>query len=564
MNRRIISFVFILIGVQWAVAQAPKWTEKAKKAVFSVITYDKDNKLLNTGNGFFVSEDGVALSDYSLFKNANRAVIITSEGKEMPVAKILGANEMYDVVKFAVGITERHAPALTIATRTPAVGEDIFLLPYSTQKNDVCATGKILEASKIASEYTYYKFGMGLKEKKLSCPVMTAEGEVFALAQRSTDKDSTTVCYGMSAPFAFNQAISGLSYNDQYLQRIGIPKALPDTEDQALVYLLLAGQQGDRAEYLSLLEEFIAKYPDSSDGYLRRAETYLSGNSKAFDKAEADYSKALSVAKKKDDVYFTQATAIYNFLLNNPDAKDKPWTYDKAEECMNKALAVDSLPVYVQQLGYICYAKKDFAKAYNCFTKVTRTNLASPATFYTAALCKEQMGDSVAVMALMDSCIARCGKPVVQSEAAFFFERGQRLALRGEYRKALADFDDFYAGINGQVTDNFYYQREQVAFKCRMYQRALDDINKAVEMNPKELTYQSELAAVNIRVGRYEEAIKVLQKEIITDPKYAEPYRLLGICQIMLKQKAEACVNFAKAKDLGDKLVDTLIDKYCK
>ena len=40
--------------------------EKAKRAVFSVVTYDKNDKMLNTGNGFFVSEDGLALSDYSL------------------------------------------------------------------------------------------------------------------------------------------------------------------------------------------------------------------------------------------------------------------------------------------------------------------------------------------------------------------------------------------------------------------------------------------------------------------------------------------------------------------
>ena len=44
------------------------WVDKAKRAVFSVVTYDQNDKILNTGNGFFVTEDGVALSDYTLFK----------------------------------------------------------------------------------------------------------------------------------------------------------------------------------------------------------------------------------------------------------------------------------------------------------------------------------------------------------------------------------------------------------------------------------------------------------------------------------------------------------------
>ena len=55
----------------------------------SIVTYDKNDKMLNTGNGFFVSEDGLALSDYTLFKGAERAVVITSEGKQMPVSLIL-------------------------------------------------------------------------------------------------------------------------------------------------------------------------------------------------------------------------------------------------------------------------------------------------------------------------------------------------------------------------------------------------------------------------------------------------------------------------------------------
>ena len=58
------------MSVQWSMAQAPKWVEKAKRAVFSVVTYDKNDKILNTGNGFFVTEDGIALSDYYLFKGA--------------------------------------------------------------------------------------------------------------------------------------------------------------------------------------------------------------------------------------------------------------------------------------------------------------------------------------------------------------------------------------------------------------------------------------------------------------------------------------------------------------
>ena len=79
-----------------------------------------------------------------------------------------------------------------------------------------------------------------------------------------------------------------------------------------------------------------------------------------------------------------------------------------------------------------------------------------------------------------------------------------------------------------------------------------------------DLTYQAEHAVINLRVGRYEEAIQILNNILKTDPKYGEAYRLLGLCQIQLKKTDEACGNFKKAKELGDPNADELITKYCK
>ena len=53
MKKLLILPLALFLLVQSGLAQTPKWVEKAKRAVFSVITYDKNDKMLNTGNGFF-------------------------------------------------------------------------------------------------------------------------------------------------------------------------------------------------------------------------------------------------------------------------------------------------------------------------------------------------------------------------------------------------------------------------------------------------------------------------------------------------------------------------------
>lgn len=567
MKKNLLLTLVLCLLAQWSVAQAPKWVEKAKRAVFSVVTYDENDKILNTGNGFFVTEDGIALSDYRLFKGAQRAVVINSEGTQMPVDVILGANDMYDVVKFRVAISGKKVPALVVSATAPAVGASVYLLPYSTQKDRSYTAGQVKEDSKIEGNFHYYTLDMRLKDKMVSCPVMTADGQVFGLAQKSSGKDTATICYAVGADYVMEQKIKPLSFNDHTLSSIGIKKGLPDTEEQALVFLYMASSQLTPEKYAELLNDFIARYPNSADGYLRRAnnQMFLSKEAASMDKVAADMDKALEVTQKKDDAYFNRAKLIYNYRLTNPETVYKDWTYDKALEEVRKAMAVEELPIYIQLEGDIQFAKKDYAAALASYEKVNTTNLVSPATYFSAAKTKELMEAAPEeILALMDSCIARCVQPFTEENAPYLLERAQMRMNAGQARGAMLDYDEYYKAVRGNVNDVFYYYREQASFQAKQFQRALDDIAKAIELNPKELTYRSELAVVNIRVGRHEEAINVLKGALEIDPDYAEAYRLIGVAQLQLKRNKEACASFAKAKELGDPNVDALIEKHCK
>lgn len=566
MKKNLLFALMLCFLSQWSAAQAPKWVEKAKRAVFSIVTYDKSDKILNTGNGFFVTEDGVALSDYALFKGAQRAVIINSEGVQMPVDAILGANDMYDVIKFRVGLTAKKVSALQIATVAPAVGAEVYLLPYSTQKDRTYTAGKVQKVDKIGDKYHYYTLDMALKDKMVSCPVTTAEGQVFGLAQKSSGQDTATTCYAAGAAFAMSQTVSALSLGDTNLQNIGIRKGLPEKEEDALVFLFMASSQLSAEEYAPLLDDFIKQYPNNVDGYVRRAGNYVYNgkDDAAFDKAETDLERALKVADKKDDVYYNIAKLIYNYQLTKPEKTYKDWTYDKALENIRNAVAIEPLPVYTQLEGDILFAKQDYSGALAAYEKVNQSNLASPATYFSAAKTKELTGaEPKEVLVLLDSCVARC-KPMTAEFAPYLLERAQMRMNAGQYRPAMMDYDAYFDAVNGSVNDVFYYYREQAAFKAKQFQRALDDIAKAIELNPQDLTYRAEQAVINLRVGRYQEAEKILKEALTIDPKYAEGYRLLGIVQIQLKQNEAACGSFAKAKELGDPNVEELIKKHCK
>ena len=550
---------------QLASAQAPKWADKAKKAVFSVVTYDKENKIKGTGNGFYIDAKGAALSDYALFEGAERAVIINADGKQLDVNRILGANSMYDVVKFNTAIDKKQA-TLTLAAQPAKVGETVYLLPYSTQKATTLQSGKVTAVDSIGTHF-YYTLEMKTGEKTISCPIMNINGEVLGLIQKNASDDSME-SYAIGASYGASLNISALSMNDGALNKIGIKKALPDTEDQALVFLYMSAEQLDRDSYLSLLNDFLEQYPNSMEGYIRRANYYMLSEDEAQQAlADADLKKALEVATAKDEANYQVAKAIYGHVLSLQGKEPyKEWTLDKALELARNAVQISGQPLHIQLEGDILFAQGNYAEAFVSYDKVNQSPMASAATFYSAAKTKQLMegSDMNEVLALMDKAIEKLNKPYLSEAAPYFYERAELRAQAGKFREAVIDYNAFYDAVSGDVTALFYFQREQAEMQCRMYQQALNDINKAVEMAPEDVDFLVEKGSVHLRVNQLEEAVSVFRKALTMDDKYAAAYRMLGYCQALQNNTKEACANFAKAKELGDEVVDQLIEKYCK
>lgn len=551
---------------QLASAQAPKWAEKAKKAVFSIVTYDKENKIKGTGNGFYIDAQGTALSDYSLFEGAERAVIINADGKQVEVNRILGANSMYDVVKFNTAI-EKKQMTLPLAPQPAKVGETVYLLPYSTQKATALQTGKVTAVDSIGSQSFYYTLEMKTGEKTISCPIMNINGQVLGMIQKNASDDSME-SYALGASYGASLNISALSMNDGALNNIGIKKALPDTEDQALVYLYMSAEQLDKDSYLNILNEFLAQYPNSMEGYVRRANYFMGSEDAAqYAQADADLKKALDVASVKEDAYYQVAKSIYGYVLSLNDKEPyQEWTMDKALELIRTAIQTNEQPLHVQLEGDILFAQGKYADAYASYEKFNQSTMASAASYYSAAKAKQltEGSDINEVLALMDKAIEQLSKPYFGEAAPYFYERAELRAQAGKYREAVLDYNTFFDAVSGDVTALFYFQREQAEMQCRMYQQALNDINKAVEMAPEDVDFWVEKGSVHLRVNQLDEAVEVFKKALTMNDKYAAAYRMLGYCQALQNNNKEACANFAKAKELGDEVVDQLIEKYCK
>ena len=535
----------------------PSWTKKALKSVFTLKTFSADGSLLGSTNGFFVGEQGEAVSSFSPFRGASSAIVIDAQGKEMPVACMLGANDTYDVAKFRV--EAKKTVPLTIAASAAGEQTAVWLLPYHDQKN--LTEGTVRKAETFKDYYTYYTVALNMPEGTASCPLMNAEGEVIGLMQQPY-KQGDTLSYAVSARFADSLAINGLSINDPTLRATLIKKDLPATLSQAQLTLYLAEASLDSAAYVQLLHDFIGRFPDAPDGYSYRAQ--METAQKDFGAATRDMEQAIKVAEKKDEAHFTYSKLIYQKEIYMSQTPYDGWSLDKALDEARQAEAINPLPVYRHQQAIILYAQKKFSDADAIYQGLYDSDLRSANLFYEGSRCKAMMADTLSQIALLDSCVAMFSKPYLKEAAPYLMARAQVLMDARRYRDAVSDLNDYEKLMQATVNANFYYVRYQAEVGGRLFQQALNDIDHAITMEPQYDLYYAEKASLQVRVGMFDEAIDTATKGIEVAPDHSDGYLFLGIAQCLKGQKAEGIKNLQKAKELGDPQADGLIEKYSK
>ena len=536
---------------------AQSWLKKATKSVFTLKTFDATGSLLGSSNGFFVGEQGEAVSSYAPFKGASSAIVIDPQGKEMPVECMLGANETYDVAKFQVN-TKKSVP-LVVSQADEAVGNSVWLLPYREQKQ--CPEGTVRKAETFKEGYAYYTVAIDMPEQTVGSPLLNGQGEVIGLMQQPT-RQNDTLNYAVSARFADTLAINGLSINDPVLRAIHIKKALPQTLDQAQLTLFVAGSALDSASYAVLIDDFIARFPQAVDGYTSRALNETAAGH--YDKAASDMEQAISAADKKDEAHYAYSRLIFDLLTQSGTDVYEPWTLDKALTEIEEAYRVSPQPIYRQHQASLLYAQKKYEEAGNIYQELTQSQLRSAELFYYAAQCKLMQRDTLAQLALLDSAVAMYDRPYLKEAAPFLFARAQARLDAGKYRDAVADLNDYEQLMPTQVNDRFYYIRHQADLGGRLFQQALNDINRAIELAPDNDLYPSEKASLQIRVGLFDEAMETARESIRQRPDYSDGYLFLGLAQCLKGQKEEGVKNLLKAKELGDPQADMLIEKYSK
>lgn len=128
----------ILVGTTIAVAQSPTngipaIAKAAKGAVVSVIMLDKNINPIAQGTGFFVSEDGLLVTNFHVIAEGSTAVVKFPDGKLFPVDRVLTFDKARDIALMKVSgdkfktLTLGDSSRTQVGEKVVAIGNPLFL-----------------------------------------------------------------------------------------------------------------------------------------------------------------------------------------------------------------------------------------------------------------------------------------------------------------------------------------------------------------------------------------------------------------------------------------------------
>lgn len=555
MKRQLLTITIAVFSIIIAQAQ-PASVKNAAKSVFSLTTFRADGSLLASSHGIFIGDNGEAVSDLTPFIGASKAVVIDQKGNKMNVSRMLGINEIYDIARFRVD--GKTTPA-TLAQATVPTGGKTWLVGYGVKNPSIVET-TVKSQETFMEKYNYYIISMNAPDNTTACPFVNENGEVIGLLQVSNTSFDT---HATDARFGSSLSLSALSFSDSRIRQIGIPMALPEEKSQAQLLLMMAGQSGDSLKYEATISDFIERFPTMIDGY--EAKARFRANSMQFEEADNIMKEAIKKIDNKDEAHYNYSKLIYDKLIYNNE-KYEPWTLEKAMDEANQAYALNALPLYMHHIGQLTFSQGEYQKAYDVFMKLYEDKqFSNPELLYESARCKEMLdAPATEIIQLLDSAINTTDTLRILEAAPYFLERANILVKTDSFRQAVLDYTRYEILMQGRVSAQFYYLREQAEVKGRLFQQALSDIAHAIILDAREPLYYAEMASLQIRLNMSDKAEETAQRCIEIAPDYPDAYLLLGLAQVRNGKKEIGLSNMQKSKEMGNTQADGLIQKYSK
>lgn len=165
--------------------------ERFSSAVFKIHTSNGYKGY--QGSGFFISSNGVAVSNYHVFQGTTIGYenIILSDGKTYKVTQVYHKSEDDDFIIFKVGITGT-VNYIKIASSTPKIGEKIYTIGSPRGLDNTFSSGEI---SQIRDNGNILQISAPIDHGSSGGVLLNSRGEAVGITSGGVDDSGANLNY---------------------------------------------------------------------------------------------------------------------------------------------------------------------------------------------------------------------------------------------------------------------------------------------------------------------------------------------------------------------------------
>ena len=215
-NRFITAMVMGGIFLLQACSSGPKhpspmpWPLKElvasiKASVVTVVNYDLDDTVSSIGSGFFISEEGILLTNYHVLEGAYRAAIRMPDGSQHPVEAVVAKSPLVDLIKVRVAVPDSRIRPIALATEPPAVADRVFVVGSPMGLEQTVSEGIISAIRELPAGGNVLQVTAPISQGSSGGPVLNHSGEAVGVVTFQASR-------GQNLNFAISaDALDGLS-----------------------------------------------------------------------------------------------------------------------------------------------------------------------------------------------------------------------------------------------------------------------------------------------------------------------------------------------------------------
>jgi len=179
----LICFCVILISsVALAEVKFTKLLKQIQPAVITIITYDRNNKVVGQASGFFVDHKGHIITNYHVLKGAHNAEIKTYDDKRYPIKSVVAHSEAADLIKLLVDMPEESIRFVKVTKTPPAVAERVLVVGSPMGLEQTVSEGIVSAVREIPNAGRIFQISAPISPGSSGSPVINMKGIVIGVA----------------------------------------------------------------------------------------------------------------------------------------------------------------------------------------------------------------------------------------------------------------------------------------------------------------------------------------------------------------------------------------------